>query len=144
MCGCACWEPHMFSDLLVYQIISFKNQLCWYAWPRYFSVHYVVEYYLQYTHIRNKVDHQIKLVLRNWKGFVHSLLKITPLALHTELQTSKFKFMPLRIMTDREFPTGDAHTKYLRVLSIEGRNPHEQLEQDDANRPPISSHGCIL
>ena len=41
----------MFSDLLVNQIIRFKTQLLWYLWPRYFSVHYVVEYYLQQTHI---------------------------------------------------------------------------------------------
>lgn len=31
---------------------------------------------------------------------------------------------------------------YLRVLSVEGRNPHQQLEQDDANRPPIRSRAC--
>jgi hypothetical protein len=38
-------------DLLVNQIMRFKTQFLRYMRPRYFSIHYVVEYYLQPTDI---------------------------------------------------------------------------------------------
>ena len=44
-----CKTLYFFLDLLVNQVIRFKTQFLWYMWPRYFPIHYVVEYYLQIT-----------------------------------------------------------------------------------------------